>query len=350
MFTYETKEYTLSCEMVTCFGETGISICKFFPKCKIEHLELPDTIDGTNIIKINDLAFLKNDSSCVDLPKSLVFIGASAFESNECLKEITFPKSLIKIGPSAFRYCKSLEYVNFNEGLISIDSGAFRYTKIKDINLPDSLNSIRAYAFSGNHSKTVSFGSHLESIGAYAFSSNDFKTVKLPESLEYLYGDTFGNNSFLESIYIGENIGCLNTYEHFLYACDNLKNITVSPDNLFFTSINGIIYDKDEGVIMRVPPKTETDSIIIPSWVKRISPDCFQGVQAKRIIIKTPDIFGIEKAGINPSINITCIKGSELENKLRRLGYKNISSLNSQIDEFINSISENQNVKNDKNM
>lgn len=345
MLTYETKEYILSYEMVTCFSETGISISNFFPKCKIEHLKLPDTIDGTNIIQISNLAFFKNNSSYVDLPKSLVFIDTSAFESNERLKEITFPKSLIKIGPAAFQRCKSLEDVNFNEGLISIDSGAFRYTKIKNINLPDSLNSIRSYAFSGVHSKTVSFGSHLKSIGAYAFSSNDFKTVKLPESLEYLYGGAFNNNDFLESIYIGENIGCLNVNEHFLYACNNLKNITVSPDNLFFTSINGIMYDNDEGIIIRVPPKIETDSIIIPPWVKRISPGCFQGVQSGRIIIKTPDILGIEKAGINPSVNITCIRNSELKNKLKELGYKNISSLNSQIDEFINSLGGDKDIK-----
>lgn len=350
MFTYKTKEYTLSCEEVTCFGKTGLSICNFKPRWKIKHLVLPNTINGLNVVKINDLAFFKNGSSHITLPESLVLIGSSAFASNEYLKEIIFPKSLYMIDSSAFRNCESLEEVRFNEGLTIIRSDAFRCAKIKDVNLPDSLNFIGSYTFSNNRSKTVSFGSQLESIGPSAFSLNDFQTVKLPETLKRFYGDTFGNNDFLESIYIGENARCLNTYEYFLHACNKLKNIVVSPNNLFYTSINRIIYDKDEGVIVRVPPEIETSTIVIPSWVKRMSPGCFHGVPSKRVIIKAPDILGIEKACIRPSINIACIKDSELENKLKKLGYKNISSSNSQIDEFINLISEEQNIKSDKNI
>lgn len=337
---YKCENYILEYSRITCYGIQGVSIDKFYLTKDTKNITLPNEIDGFDVVYLKSSVFRNSDFSSIVLPNSLIGIGANAFESNKSLKEITFPKTLKEVGPAAFRYCSLLENINFNEGLETISSNAFRQTNVKNLNFPDSLLCISSYAFSASPIENIHFGKQLESLGSYSFASCNIKSVTLPESLYSLYSGAFENCKLLESIYLGENLGDINTHEEFLYGCDKLKQVDVSPKNKYFKSIDGVLYDRDDNTIIRVPPALNVRSITVPSWVKRASPGCFSHILAKRVIFETENVLGIEKTGISPLVRVCCNKDSAIEKVLKEMHHENISYSISEIDKFVNSISD----------
>ena len=74
-----------------------------------------DVIWSANLKYIGSYAFsgcpwLKSGQE-LDLPQSLAYIGASAFDSCKSFTSIVFPDSIFKIDSHAFRNCESLKWV-----------------------------------------------------------------------------------------------------------------------------------------------------------------------------------------------------------------------------------------------
>lgn len=73
----------------------------------------------------------------LDLPKSLVYIGAEAFENCYNVLNVEFPNSVKKIGSYAFKNCDSLEWVYIPDTIIEMGSGVFdKCDNLKEIRIP----------------------------------------------------------------------------------------------------------------------------------------------------------------------------------------------------------------------
>ena len=73
----------------------------------------------------------------LDLPKSLAYIEAEAFENCYNVLNVVFPDSIKKIGSYAFKNCDSLEWVYVPDTVMEMGSGVFdKCDNLKEIRIP----------------------------------------------------------------------------------------------------------------------------------------------------------------------------------------------------------------------
>lgn len=175
----------------------------------------------------------------VTIPEGITEIFKYAFSSNGYIKNITLPEGLKTIGHRAFDGCSNLE----------------------SIHLPDSLTSIADYAFCNSGIKIIDIPDKVESIGMGAFLSCDnLETANLGKAVSILMGNPFE-------------------------GCSNLENINVDDDNQFFSSQNGVLFNKTMTILLIYPDGKYENSYEIPKSVTEISPYAFHWCKTNKIII-----------------------------------------------------------------
>lgn len=77
----------------------------------------------------------------------------------------------------------------------------------------------------------------------------------------------FYNNHILENIYIPESLSEING---IFYSLSNLKNIYVDENNSKYSSIDGVLFNKEKTVLIEYPNGKSSSSYTVPEGVKRI--------------------------------------------------------------------------------
>lgn len=146
----------------------------------IEHLVIPDTIEG--------------------LPVTV--IDWYAFEACDRLRSVTIPETVTHISRFAFVHCINLETVNLPASLYAIEQYAFHdCPKLQGIKLPKHLAIIETRAFSGCSAITqltipasctqVGDDAFLGCDALYAVTIEDDSTAFGKRSLGYLYDNGY---------------------------------------------------------------------------------------------------------------------------------------------------------------
>lgn len=162
------------------------------------------------------------------------------------------PNGITTIGDHAFANCVSLEHVSFPDTLETIQVGAFsRCRNLKQLSLPNSLREIQNYAFAECGSITPNF---------------------LPEGVRRLRYNII-DKATISEVYIPSSVKRIDT-ETFK-GCAQLSEIVVSPDNPYFTSIEGVLYNKDMTELISVPQSTKIIDFKIPDSVLTVSENAF---------------------------------------------------------------------------
>lgn len=69
-------------------------------------------------------------------------------------------------------------------------------------------------------------------------------------------------------------------------GCENLKEIFVDANNPYFTSDDGVLYNKEKTILIKFPAGKDASSFTIPETVKEIADDAFEGVKMDNTISK----------------------------------------------------------------
>ena len=170
-------------------------------------------------------------------------------------EKVTIPNTVKKIQKQAFFGSNVLKEIEFEEQsrLNIIDDQAFYFSTISKIDFPTSLEYIGTRAFSFTHLISISFpiNSKLQIISHEAFAHNDsLESVVLSDNLEQMGEKVFGKSK-------------------------NLKSIKVSDKNSYFSSEDGVLFDKKKERLILYPPKKETSSYKTPETVKVIEEAAF---------------------------------------------------------------------------
>ena len=262
---------------------TEINLYAFFNCGGITDLVIPD-----NVTFIGGSAF----SGCSGL-KTLIIsdsvteIGSEAFNDCSALASITIPDSVNKIGNSAFNGCNNIEYASLPELAIYyipksnlkkviVTSGKYigysafdGCTLLKDITLPDSIESFANYAFYGCSSiKKIEIPDSVTRIGGGAFyGCSSIEKIAIPDSVTHIGDSAFYGCSSLRAIEIGKGLEAIR-YLAF-GGCDALESITVSEDNRYFSSQDGILYNKYKTEFEHVP-KAIKGPVTIPYGITSV--------------------------------------------------------------------------------
>ena len=220
--------------------------------------------------------------SKVDLPKKLTTIEAGTFRDCTSLKEIVIPDSVTEIrcnwGLGAFSGCTSLSKVDLSKNLTMIYEYTFSgCTSLAEIDIPDSVTSIGRFAFSGCTSLSkVKLPKTLTGIYSDVFSGcTSLKEIIIPDSVTSVGGSAFSNCISLESITIGSGVESLG--DEWIASCRRLENITVSPENKNYSSVDGVLFNKDKSELSAYPIGNKRSSYTIPDGVEKIGKKAFYG-------------------------------------------------------------------------
>ena len=256
----------------------------------------------TNVTSIGEQAFQNcsniTELSIVSAPN--LTIAEYAFYGCSSLESVSFPDSLQSIEAHAFQACTSLKSVTFPENLQSIRDSAFMdCSNLESVSLPSNLQTIEAYAFSGcNQLASPSFPQSLQSIGDSAFKDcKALTSLSFPRDLHTIGSRAFMDCKGLKSVTFQNKLktislrafqGCsaltslsfpksLETIGGYAFqGCYHITAFTVADNNPYFTSGNGVLYDKRMEKLFLYPQGKVETSFIVPKSVQSIETSAFQ--------------------------------------------------------------------------
>ncbi len=317
---------------------------------------LPDTIEY-----IGAKAFWSCPLTEVNIPENVQYIAGDAFGSvRGCLTKFTVDKDnknfkssdgviYTKDGRVLVKYPDGKKDNTFNipEGVEGIYDGAFRYAEsLKKVVFPQSLVAINKEAFFHCGLESVCFAENVQYVGEKAFSfCNNLKKVGADKNAYpyfelYVFSNTPWENeggeyidhllyrvggSAKSGIREGTTAICHNAIEGYLgdvtlkipasmeiipvepfMEISDLEGFEVHEDNLYFASIDGMLYTKDKkmliivptyrGTTMELPESTEEiftnafgrrcsnlQNLIVPENVNVIYDEAFANLEIRKI-------------------------------------------------------------------
>ena len=226
-----------------------------------------------SVTRIGTSAFYECTSlTSVAIPNSVKYIDTLVFYNCTSLTSITIPNSVTSIGWRAFDGCTSLASATIPDSVTNIGDKAFYgCTSLASIKIPNGLTSIGSHVFDGcTGLANVDISNSVTSIDGGAFSGcTGLKSITIPKSVTSIDGGAFSGCTGLENITLQEcsikNMSAVTTTE--LTA---LKNINIVGESSLYSSIDGVLFSKDQTTIIRYPSGKADAEYIIPDGVVSI--------------------------------------------------------------------------------
>ena len=224
--------------------------------------------DSDFVIENGVLTDYHGPSGAVTIPNGVTSIGDHVFSGRTDLTSVTIPDGVTKIGFGAFYGCAGLTDVQVGAGNQKFTSiGGVLFSKDKKTivvypggkkgayTIPGGVTSIEWTAFGGCTGLTsVTIPSSVISIGQYALEGcTGLTSVTIPSSVTYI-----GDGAFS--------------------ICTGLADIQVSAGNPEFTSIDGVLFSKDQKTI-KAYPGGKKGAYTIPDNVTSIAGNAFESCE-----------------------------------------------------------------------
>ena len=187
-------------------------------------LEIPQEIDGYSVTTIGDYAF----------------------EDCTSLLSVTVPAGITVIGDGAFWDCTSLANIN-----VSADNTA--YTSVDGVLFSKDMTDLLQYPI-GNARTEYAIPDGVINVSNYLFwGCTTLKNLIIPDSVAVIGIDA-------------------------LWRCLSLENINVSADNKVYSSVDGVLFNKDKTELLQYPIGNPRTAYSIPNGVTSIAgysfPEC----------------------------------------------------------------------------
>ena len=240
------------------------------------------TRSGSNatIIAYNGIADVLNVPSSLD-GYTVVAIDDAVFQNNTALVSVTVPDSVTKIGAKCFYSCPNLKTVNLSDGVTEIPERCFSYCAVlESITVSGSLAKIYREAFNACSSlQSFTSLSTLTYIGDNAFSGCNAMTADLSDlssGITYIGSQAFRN---CYNAYGNVNIGAGTTVGGLAFDACGVAAINFNSSHPKYTSVNGVVFNKDKTVLVRYPSGRNAASYVVPSTVTQVDSYAFHRAQ-----------------------------------------------------------------------
>lgn len=243
---YEGFKYNVENNEITITGYSGSETS----------IQIPATIHGKQVTKMQDNAFTSKKFASVVIPEGVTTLGKNAFRANRSLTQLTLPSTISVIGQGAFSMCESLVDVVIPEGVTQISTDAFNDCEsLVNVTLPKSLKTIGSNAFADCTSlTTIKLPDNLQSITSTSFEKTvtiqvnegsatadllDERNISYQIINSEIYPTTIGLNEDEKTLTQGETFQLrLNSYsgnptnKDLIWSTDNETVATVDENGL----------------------------------------------------------------------------------------------------------------------
>ena len=265
---------------VTSLGDYAFEGCTSLISIKVDDANADyTTVDGVLFDKSRStlVCYPGGKTGSYTIPDSVTSIGSAAFSDCSNLTSITIPTSVTTIGRGAFHNCTVLTSVAIPDSVTSIEVCAFEgCTGLTSITIPDSVTSIEVCAFFGCTSLTsITIPDSVISIGDGAFyGCTSLSSITIPDSVTDIERQAFYGCTSLTSVTIPNSVTSIG-YDAFS-GCIVLTSIAVSPGNTKYSSMDGVLFNKDKSTLICCPGG-KNGSYSIPDGVTEIGSSAFYG-------------------------------------------------------------------------
>ncbi len=261
---------------------------------------------SSKVRTIDESAFAHSDNlKEIIIPDNVKEIRAYAFASCNSLNFMTIPETITTMGYSVFSNCKSLNAVKLPSKLKNLGPRSFANCKnLSVINLPETLLEIPHYCF---------------------MNCTNLSTVQLPQNLKKIRDMAFYGCTNMKTIDIPKNV---NSIWYAFSGCTSMTSINVDADNLYYSSNNGILYDKEMTKLVRFPCGKETLEII-PESVTEIGSYSFSECKKLKEITIPKSILKINGNAFYDCTKLQDINFSEGLLRIEQYAFEDCISLKS---------------------
>ena len=311
---------------VTDIGEIAFYICSD----NLSSVTMPDSIKT-----IGDKAFYSCDGlTDIRIPKGTETVGEEAFADCGALKSVKLPDSVTSIGDGAFNSCKSLASITVDENNKSfLSKDGVLYDKkqeslvlfpaaidIESYTIPNGVKTIGNYAFASCKLLTgVTIPDSVTYIGEHAFwGCKSLTSITIPKSVTSIEKYAFTSCTALTSITIPESVTSIGY--NALDNCKSLTSITVDENNKYYSSKDGVLFNKDRTVLILYPGSNNRKSYIIPDSVTTIEDGAFESCEFLTGILIPDSVTSIEPNSFPwiETLTLFANKGSYAEQNLAK--------------------------------
>ena len=295
------------------------SICRYaFSGCtSLTSITIPDSVT-----EIGGSAF-ENCSSLtsITIPDSVTSIGVGAFVGCSSLTSIMIPDNVTYIGGAVFADCSSLteikvstqnaKYVSVNGVLYNKDKTTIMCypagKKDKNYKILDGVTEICTSAFNGCSSLTsITIPDSVTEIGMSAFSGcSSLTSITIPDSVTRIDMSTFRGCSSFTSITIPDNVTYIDIWA--FNGCTGLTAIDVKAGNNNYTSVNGVLFNKDKTELICYPAGKTDKSYNIPNCVTNVGGWAFDGCTSLTSITIPDSVTEIDWSAFEGCTSLTSI-------------------------------------------
>ena len=236
---------------------------------EITTVSLPD-----GLTSIGDAAFFDYDSlASVTIPDSVTSIGLLSFYDCDSLASVTIPSSVTDIGGGAFSACDALTAIDVaadNTNYISLDGVLFNTSRTTLVQYP-----------AGKADTSYSIPSGVTDIALYAFGSCfNLTSVAIPESV---------------------TIGV--SFEF----CTSLTAIEVASGNPYYSSLDGVLFNKSKTELILYPAEKADSSYTIPEDVTSIEQSAFSQCSSLTSVTIPSSVTSIGDCAFEHCSSLTCV-------------------------------------------
>ena len=298
-------------------GVTSICWYAFSGCTSLTSITIPDSVT-----EIGGSAF-ENCSSLtsITIPDSVTSIGVGAFVGCSSLTSIMIPDNVTYIGGAVFADCSSLteikvstqnaKYVSVNGVLYNKDKTTIMCypagKKDKNYKILDGVTEICTSAFNGCSSLTsITIPDSVTEIGMSAFSGcSSLTSITIPDSVTRIDMSTFRGCSSFTSITIPDNVTYIDIWA--FNGCTGLTAIDVKAGNNNYTSVNGVLFNKDKTELICYPAGKTDKSYNIPNCVTNVGGWAFDGCTSLTSITIPDSVTEIDWSAFEGCTSLTSI-------------------------------------------
>lgn len=252
------------------------------------------------------------------IPEGVRTICYGAFSSCLNLKSVYIPNTVETVDHCAFFNCMNLQEINLPDKIKTLGKNVFHNCcSLTNITLPSSITAIEPGTFSGcENLRRVNMSDNVRTIGEISFfGCINLEEFNFPANLTAIGCAAFTNCQKLTHINIHQNI--TNIAKGAFSHCNSLVDINVSPDNMTYSSLNGVLYSKNQAYLLVYPAGKTEASFVIPSTVEYINDQAFYGViYLQEVTIPS----SIQDIGISAFSEMPALSKVTIEEGIKNIG------------------------------